>query len=107
MAHYKVRYSIGEKGEYTYPEAVARTVWKRLVYHGSDPVFIGETDAVVPDEQHVVLVQADRIATLITEFEMSPPEPPTGGGRNASRASGRARRRQKERKERSPRTRPR
>jgi hypothetical protein len=103
VAHYKVRYAIGEKGEYTYPEVLAGIVWKRLVYHGSDPVFIGETDdAVVPDKRDVVLIEADRTAKLVKEFESSlrppaqapeeavprPPEPPAAGGR----ASGRTRR---------------
>jgi hypothetical protein len=76
MPHYQVRYELGDDGSYIYPEGIARVVWKRLVYHGSEPMMVGDTDDEVEgSEPDIVPLQAKRAAALMKRYEASQTKP--------------------------------
>ena len=76
MAHYMVRYSRGENNTYVYPESVAGVEWKLAMYHYTEQVMVGETDAtVVTDERQVLPLTSDEADKLIEEYQSSYPKP--------------------------------
>jgi|GEM_PF-3404136 len=47
MAHYLVRFSRGANNKYVYPKSMEGVVWKTTVYHHTERVMVGETDAKI------------------------------------------------------------
>jgi hypothetical protein len=77
MAHYMVRYSRGTNNNYVYPESVVGVVWMSVVYHYTDQVMVGETDATVEtDEKQVATLTADDANKLVEEYQASYPKSP-------------------------------
>lgn len=75
MAHYLVRYSIGANNEYLYPESVAGVVWKSTVYHFTDHVMVGETDAKIKaDGKQVVALTPNTAKIQIKKYQSSYPK---------------------------------
>lgn len=74
MKFYKVRYTLGQNGEYIYPKNSIGVVGKNAHYHNTDFVIIGETEEELDadGEQMVKLTKKDA-ATLIKEFQKSIP----------------------------------
>ena len=76
MAHYLVRYTFGDNNTYVYPESVAEVVWKSAVYHYTEQVMVGETDATVEtDGKQVTSLAPDEAEKLIEEYQASYPKP--------------------------------
>jgi hypothetical protein len=76
MTHYLVRYSIGDNNTYVYPESVAGVAWKLAMYHYTEQVMVGETDAAVEtDGRQVVSLSSEEANKLIEEYQSSFPKP--------------------------------
>jgi hypothetical protein len=76
MAHYLVRYSLGENNTYVYPESVTGVVWKSAIYHYTEQVMVGETDETVEaDGKKVVSLPSDEAKKLVEEYQSSYPKP--------------------------------
>ena len=74
MPHYLVRYSLGENHAYVYPPGVARVVWRLAMYHPTEPVMVGETDAELEtDERQVLPLTPEEAAKLMDEYQASYP----------------------------------
>jgi hypothetical protein len=75
MSHYLVHYSYGANNAYDYPKSIADVVWKLVVYHYTDQVMVGETDAVVKaDGKQVITLTPDEANKLIEEYQSSYPK---------------------------------
>ena len=76
MAHYMVRYSLGDNNTYVYPESVAGVVWRSVVYHYTEQVMVGETDATVEtDGKQVLSLTLQKAKKRIKEYQSSYPKP--------------------------------
>jgi hypothetical protein len=76
MPHYLIRYSIGANNAYVYPESVAGVVWKLAIYHYTEPVMVGETDATLEaDGRQVASLSSDEANKLIEQYQASYPKP--------------------------------
>ena len=76
MAHYLVRYSLGENNTYVYPESVTGVVWKSAIYHYTEQVMVGETDAKLEaDGKQVTSITSDDAKKLMKEYQASYPKP--------------------------------
>jgi hypothetical protein len=76
MAHYLVRFSLGENNTYVYPESVTGVVWKSAMYHYTEQAMVGETDASVEaDGKQVVSLTSEEAKKLTEEYQASYPKP--------------------------------
>jgi hypothetical protein len=76
MNHYLIHYSHGANSAYDYPKSIAGVVWKLVVYHYTDLVMVGETDAAVKaDGKRVIALTPDKANKLIAEYQSSYPKP--------------------------------
>ncbi len=76
MSHYQVRFAIGQNKAYVYPASVTGVVWKSTMYHYSEPVMVGETDAPVKaDGTDVIALTAEQAAKLVKKLQQGFPPP--------------------------------
>lgn len=76
MPHYLVRYSLGENNTYVYPASIAGVVWKLAMYHYTEQVMVGETDATIEtDGREILPLSAEEVNKLIEEYQASYPKP--------------------------------
>jgi hypothetical protein len=83
MGHYKVRYRLGQHNEYVYPASMSAVAWKSVVYHATERVMVGETDAdIKADGKDMVALDPQEAKKLAEEYASSYPKPknlpPTG-----------------------------
>ena len=77
MAYYMVRYTLGADNHYDYPASVAGVVWKSAVYHYTEHVMVGETDAKVEaDGKQVIALNSDKAKQLTKQYQASYPKSP-------------------------------
>ena len=62
MPYYQIRFSRDENHRYSYPDGVARVVWRSAVYHATDTMMIGETDQSVSSDGKKVVALTDEQA---------------------------------------------
>ena len=76
MSHYLIHYSPGANNAYDYPKSITGVVWKLVVYHYTDQVMVGETDAAVKaDGKQVIALTPEEANKLIKEYQSSYPKP--------------------------------
>ena len=76
MAHYLVRYSLGENNTYVYPESVTGVVWKSAIYHYTEQVMVGETDTTLEAQgKQVTSLTLEEAKKLMEEYQASYPKP--------------------------------